>query len=204
MRVNRPALALSSAAAALLVFVAGARAESTDTIGTVTAVHREVNVTHAAQMDVASVSLGTSVLFQDLYQTKDFSRVKLLFEDDSILTLGERTSLKITENIYNPAKGQRSTVVDVAQGSVRALVGKLFGGPGSKFEIRSPTAAAAAHGTYFIVWTTGEGNRLITGVLNIGESGTVGVRNIDATVPGSVDLGQNDYKIGRASCRERV
>jgi hypothetical protein len=144
-------------------------------------------------MDVARVSLGGSVFFQDLYQTKDDSRLKLLFQDDSILTLGERTSLKITDNIYNPAKNQRSTVVDMAQGSVRALVGKVFGGAGSKFEIRSPTAVAAASGTYFIVWTTGEGKDLLTFVLNIGESGRVSVRNIDLRIAGSVELGQNDY-----------
>ncbi|MBI3608539.1 MAG: FecR domain-containing protein [Nitrospirae bacterium] len=191
--MNRPALATTWAAAALLVFAAGARAASADPIGTVTAVQREVSVTHAAQMDVALVSLGGSVLFQDLYQTKDASRLKLLFQDDSILTLGERTNLKITENIYNPAKSQRSTVVDMAQGSVRALVSKVFGGAGSKFEIHSPTAAAAARGTYFIVWTTGEGKSLVTGVLNIGESGRVGVRNIDSAIAGSVDLAQDDY-----------
>lgn len=191
--MNRPALATTWAAAALLVFAAGARSESADPIGTVTAVQREVTVTHAAQTDVALVSLGGSVFFQDLYQTKDASRLKLLFQDDSILTLGERTSLTITENIYNPAKNQRSTVVDMAQGSVRALVGKVFGGAGSKFEIRSPTAAAAARGTYFIVWTTGEGKDLLTFVLNIGESGRVSVRNIDLRIAGSVELGQNDY-----------
>jgi hypothetical protein len=144
-------------------------------------------------MDVALVSLGSSVFSQDLYQTQDASRLKLLFQDDSILTLGERTSLTITENIYNPAKSQRSTVVDMAQGSVRALVGKVFSGTGSKFEIRSPTAAAAARGTYFIVWTTGEGKDLLTFVLNIGESGHVSVRNIDLRIAGSVELGQNDY-----------
>jgi hypothetical protein len=191
--VNRPALATTWAAAALLVFAAGARSESPDPIGTVTAVQREVTVTHAAQMDVALVSLGSSVFSQDLYQTQDASRLKLLFQDDSILTLGERTSLTITENIYNPAKSQRSTVVDMAQGSVRALVGKVFSGTGSKFEIRSPTAAAAARGTYFIVWTTGEGKDLLTFVLNIGESGHVSVRNIDLRIAGSVELGQNDY-----------
>ena len=191
--MNRPALATTWAAAALLVFAAGARAESAVPIGTVTAVQREATVTHEAQTDVALVSLGGSVLFQDLYQTKDASRLKLFFQDDSILTLGEQTSLKITENIYDPAKSQRSTVVDMAQGSVRALVGKVFGGPGSKFEIHSPTAAAAARGTYFIVWTTGEGKDLLTFVLNIGESGRVGVRNINSAIAGSVELGQDDY-----------
>ncbi len=191
--MNRPALATTLAASALLVFTAGARAESAGPIGTVTAVLREVNVTRAAQMDVALVSLGGSVLFQDLYETKNASRLKLLFQDDSILTLGERTNLKITESIYSPSKSQRSMVADMTQGSVRALVGKFFGGDGSKFEIHSPTAVASAGGTYFIVWTTGEGNHLKTGVLNIGESGRVGVRNIDSAVEGAVELGQNEY-----------
>src|SRR2546425_11237118 len=37
-------------------------------------------------------------------------------------------------------------------GKARALVGKLFAGRGSRFEIHTPTAVATARGTYFVVW----------------------------------------------------
>jgi hypothetical protein len=52
----------------------------------------------------------------------------------------------------------------------RALVGKHFAGPGSRFEIHTPTAVAAARGTYFIVWIENSGT---TGMANIGDKGDV-------------------------------
>jgi len=128
-------------------------AQQAEAIGNVAAVQRQVEVMHPGGTTVSLVKLGASVLFKDTYETKSQSKLKLLFRDDSVLSLGENTRLQIAENIFNPDQSQRSTVINMMNGSVRALVGKFFGGPGSKFEIHTPTAAAAARGTYFIVWT---------------------------------------------------
>jgi hypothetical protein len=191
---NRQAIVIGIAALILLAWRTDDNAQS-QSIGSVMAVERQADVTHPDRLEVAMVKLGEPVLFKDLYETKAQSRLKLLFEDDSILSLAENTKLKITENIYDPAKSQRSTVIDLVNGSVRALVGKFFGGAGSKFEIHTPTAAAAARGTYFIVWTSKEGGQDPTGVVNIGESGKVVVSNINPAVKGSVELKQNQYTL---------
>lgn len=174
-------------------FALDARAETShQTIGNITAIQKEVSVIHPGQLDVEMVSLGGSVLFKDFYETKREAKLKLLFDDDSILTLGENTRLQITENIYNPEEDQRITVLNLVNGSVRALVGKIFGGAGSKFEIHTPTAAAAARGTYFIVWKD-KGPNATTGVVNIGKSGLVEVSNKDQKIPGSVHLEYNQF-----------
>jgi hypothetical protein len=192
---NQQFLIIALGILTLLTWGTGARGESSKPIGSVTAVQREANVTHEGRLDVALVKLGESVLFKDFYETKTQAKLKLLFDDDSILSLGENTKLQIAENIYDPAKSQRSTVVNMVNGSVRALVGKVFGGAGSKFEIHTPTAAAAARGTYFIVWTTKEGGHDPTGVVNIGESGKVVVSNINPAIQGSIELGKNQYTL---------
>lgn len=167
--------------------------QSIQSIGNITSVQRQVEVTHPGKEDVLTVRLGDSVLFKDFYETKTQARLKLLFDDDSILSLGENTRLQITENIYDPAQNRRSTVVSMVKGSVRALVGRLFGGAGSKFEIHTPTAVAAARGTYFIVWIIEEGSHVLTRVVNIGDSGIVAVSNINPTIEGSVNLGPNEH-----------
>jgi FecR protein len=179
----------------LLARAADTGAQQAESIGNVAAVQRQVEVMHPGESGVSLVNLGSSVLFKDTYETKSQARLKLLFEDDSILSLGENTRLQIAENIYDPAQKRRSTVIKMLNGSMRALVGKIFGGPGSKFEIHTPTAAAAARGTYFIVWTSKEGGQDPTGVVNIGETGKVAVSNIDPAVEGSVVLDQNQYTL---------
>jgi hypothetical protein len=158
-------------------------------------VQGQVEVSHFDVPAVSVVNLGASVFFDDAYETERQARLKLLFEDDMILSLGENTKLQITENIYDPNQGRRNTVIEMLNGSVRALIGKISGGPGSKFEIHTPTAAAAARGTYFIIWTSKEEEEDSTGVVNIGDTGKVVVSNIDPDVKGSVELGQNQYTL---------
>ena len=180
----------------VLTWGTSSHGQSTKPIGHVTAVQREVVVTHPGQLDVVVVNLAGSVLFKDTYETKAKARLKLLFEDDSLLSLGEKTALQITENIFDPTQDRRSTIIDLLNGTVRVLVGKIFTGGDSRFEIHTPTAVAAARGTYFIVWSVTEGGDDPTGIVNIGESGVVEVSNIDPAIEGSVELRQkNRYTI---------
>ncbi len=120
-------------------------------VGTVTRVMKEVYVTHEGQKEKERVAEKDAVLFLDTYQTEKGSRVKLIFKDDSLLTLGENTTMQITESVYDPSKDYRSTILKVLKGKVRALVGKTFRGSGSKFDVHTPTSVASARGTYFIV-----------------------------------------------------
>ncbi|MEK6684662.1 MAG: FecR family protein [Nitrospirota bacterium] len=161
-------------------------------------VQKQVHVTHTGQDQILLVKAGDGVLFMDTYETQAESRAKLLFEDDSLLTLGEKTKLQITEHVYDPAENRRRTIMKILSGRARVLVGKVFSGAGSKFEIHTPTAVAAARGTYYIVYLFERAGHLMTGVLSL--AGEVDVRNTDASIRGVVKLRPNQYTIvGRGS-----
>ncbi len=66
-----------------------------------------------------------------------------------MLTVGENSRVEIDEYIYNPEKNVRQAVVKLMQGQVRALVNKAFKANGSRFEIHTPSAVAAATGNLF-------------------------------------------------------
>jgi phage-related protein len=91
--------------------------------------------------------------------------------------------VEIDEYIYNPEKNVRLAIVKLMQGQVRALVSKVFKANGSKFEIHTPSAVAAARGTYFTVWV--ENGQ--SGIINIGEKGRVDFTSGGMTV--TVDPG---------------
>ncbi len=156
-------------------------------IGVFTAVEGKVSVRHAQSPDSDPAKRLDSVLFRDLIVTQKESRTKALLNDDSLLTIGEHSRVEITEHLYDPARSVRSVVVTLAQGRVRALVGKLFAGSGSKFEVHTPTAVAAARGTYFIVWHVDGAS----GIANIGSHGDVDFHSGGQTVnvaPGTYSL----------------
>lgn len=143
--------------------------EGKDGIGFYSAVAGHVSVTHSGEARVFPVKLHDQVLFKDVIETHNESRTKAFFQDDSILTVGENSRVEINEYIYNPEDNVRRAIVKLMQGQVRALVSKVFKANGSRFEVHTPSAVAAARGTYFAVWAkNGE-----SGIINIGEKGRV-------------------------------
>src|SRR6267142_1432753 len=154
-----------------------------DGIGFYTAVLGQASVTHPGEARILPVKLHDEVLFKDVIQTQHESRAKALFQDDSMLTVGENSRVEIDEYIYNPEKNVRQAIVKLLQGQVRALVSKVFKANGSRFEIHTPSAVAAARGTYFTVWV--ENGQ--SGIINIGEKGRVDFTSGGMTV--AVDPG---------------
>ena len=152
-------------------------------IGFYTTVLGKATVTHLGEAQVLPVKLQDEVLFKDVIQTERDSRTRALFQDDSMLTVGENSRVEIDEYIYNPEKNVRLAIVKLMQGQVRALVSKVFKANGSKFEIHTPSAVAAARGTYFTVWV--ENGQ--SGIINIGEKGRVDFTSGGMTV--AVDPG---------------
>ncbi len=177
-----------------------------ESVGTFTAVQGQVSMTRPGGAQPVSVKLSDAVFYKAVIETQDASRAKALFVDDSMLAVAENSKVQINEQVYDPKHGKRSLVFNLLEGKVRALVTKVFQGPGSRFEIRTPTAVAAARGTYFVVWVekgagetggssrgvaappAGEAapaslpNREFTGIANIGDSGNVDFTSNGQTV----------------------
>jgi hypothetical protein len=123
------------------------------------------------------------------------SRCKILYADDSLLTLGDDSRLEVTEQSYRTGSDQRAFVAHLTRGSVRALVARQFEGDNSTFEIDAGTSAVTARGTYFVTWVNGkppagkrppdeEGMEMegASGVANIGRTGVVAFTSGGATV----------------------
>lgn len=78
--------------------------------------------------------------------TKERSRAKLLFRDDSILTLGANSKLFVKKYLQSPESKRAESIYELADGKLKAVVG------GGGFQVKTPTAFAAARGTVFAIW----------------------------------------------------
>jgi hypothetical protein len=124
-----------------------------------------------------------ALLESDSVATQSRSRVKMLFRDDSILTIGPNSRLVIRKYLYDPKNRRAESLYELADGKLRSVVGS----PG--FKVTTPTAFAAARGTIFSVHYNME-----TGTTEISvQEGSVEVRNVDTGVAGSqvVNAGQS-------------
>jgi hypothetical protein len=103
------------------------------------------------------------IFMRDTVSTGEDSRAKMLFIDDSVITLGEKSKVSVREVIYSKHK-MGSTIFDLIDGKMRAIVGK------TNFEVHTPTAVAAARGT-IVLGETGiiDGKKFVRFVCYEGE-----------------------------------
>lgn len=149
-------------------------------IGTFATVEGTVTLSRDTVTEPRAVKYQDDIILRDVIETQRHAYAKALFEDDSLLSVPEQSRIEISEYVYDPARGIRSTIIQLTQGAVRALVGRVFSGTGSRFEVHTATAVAAARGTYFVVWLEPGGKS--TGLANIGDKGDVAFTATGETV----------------------
>lgn len=125
-----------------------------------------------------TAKLKASLLETDNVATKDRSRLKMLFRDDSILTLGSNTKLVIKQYLYSPESKRAESIYELADGKLKAVVG------GSGFKVTTPTAFAAARGTVFVIWYDPASDTTGIGVIE----GEMEIKNIKEGVEGTLVL----------------
>lgn len=123
---------------------------SSDKAGEIRALKGKASIIRSDK--AANASVKDTLLLMDIVETEKESRAKILFVDDSLLTLGEKSRLLVKEYLLGDDKKRGQSVFNLIDGKVRAIVGK------NKLEIHTPTAVAAARGTVFVSWVNREGS----------------------------------------------
>jgi hypothetical protein len=131
------------ALAALLV-AAAARAEGP--AGSVAALEGNAEVLHPGAA-WTPLGVGDPVKVGDQLRTQADAKLKVVFQDDSVLTVGPASTLAVTEQTVGAAPVSSFSLL---VGSLRALVTERYAKPGARFEVETPTAIAGVRGTGFI------------------------------------------------------
>ena len=163
---------------AWVIGLCGVAAAAEQDVGKVVAVRGKATIERGSSKSEARVRTGIQA--SDVVKTAADSRAKLLFIDDSVLTLSENSRLEVKEFIRGKAGERGTSVFNLLDGKMRSVVGR------TKFEVKTPTAVAAARGTviYFEVGVLN--NVPFTKIICL--EGTVEVRSTSTTIPGSVQL----------------
>lgn len=164
--------------------------EGQDAIGLIAAIQRTATVVRAGSLTALPLSNRQPLLASDTLVTGKRARVQALFQDDTMLTLGQETRMAISEYLHDPRQQVRRMSVTLTRGMMRALVGRAFSGLGSTFVIHVGTASVIASSAYCVVWHTEQE----TGVVNIGKGGSVSFVSEGRVVI----LGPGLYSIARA------
>jgi hypothetical protein len=149
-------------------------------IGRVTALEGVVVRHHPDSSQAERLHLQSFVHQEDRIQTMAASRVKLVLVDDTVLTLGPESSLRLTEYVYTPSSQHRKSVLQAFVGVFRIAVQKVL--PEGVFEVHTSNAVAAIRGTEWMAEVKPETTAVV--VLE----GQVAVRHARPDIGGAVVL----------------
>ena len=146
-------------------------------IGTVVAVRNKATIERDKKETSAKVK--DTVFLKDTIATMKASKAKMLFIDDSVLTMGENSKMIIKDFVYSKDKEGKS-IFNLLDGKMRSVVGR------SNFEVHTHTVVAAARGTVILFETGMRDGRAFTTVICL--EGEVSIVNADPSVSGTVSL----------------
>ena len=109
--------------------------------------------------DTIQISKGTEIKINDKVETKN-GKVKIVFKDDTNVTVTESSSLVIDDFVYDPKSGSGKLGLKAAAGTVRYVSGSIAKDP-KNVKINTPTAAIAVRGTDFVMAVSETGASMI-------------------------------------------
>jgi len=130
-----------------LVLALAPPAGAQDFVGWVSALEGTGEVQHAGESDWVPLAAADGVVQGDQVRTGAAARMKILLRDDSVLTLGESSQLRLDEQVAGPAP---QSTLWLLFGRIRAIATERYGAAGARFEVKTPTAIAGVRGTEFI------------------------------------------------------
>jgi len=132
----------------LLVLLISSSAHAQE-VGTVAAIEGTAEIGRAGVWNAAAI--GTPIHQGDQLRTSRPGRLRVVFQDDTVLSVSDDSRVTVDEQVFQPKEGTSRSVLGLLQGKVSALVGEYYHNTGATYEIKTVTAVAGVRGTDFVV-----------------------------------------------------
>ena len=133
----------------LLTVLSMSRAIAAQEVGTVAAIDGSGKI---GRGDVwITATPGAAIQRGDELRTGRPGRMRIVFQDDTVLTVSDDSRVVVDEQVFDPNQGKSRSVLGLLEGRVSALVSEYYHRSGAVYEIRTATAVAGVRGTEFVV-----------------------------------------------------
>jgi hypothetical protein len=105
--------------------------------------------------DTVSVSIGTKIEKDDILITQNNTKLQLLFNDDTMITIGKNAKFSILEYVFDEQIAKKSEAkFNFVKGFFRTVTGKIGKLNPEKFNIKIKSASLGIRGTRFDVFVS--------------------------------------------------
>lgn len=98
---------------------------------------------------------GDHLYQNDILRTGRDSSVGIIFNDDTILSIGQKSKIVIDEYVFAPQKGQMSMLASLLKGTASYLSGIIGKQSPESVKFQTPDATIGIRGTHFLIKVEG-------------------------------------------------
>lgn len=125
-------------------------------------IHGETGTPGSPELPTFRLDSGLPLFESDRLFTQPQSYLSILLTDGSQFSLGPDASVNLSQVVYEPDKGSRSSFIDMGLGKVRFWVRKFTGFSRSEFKVKTRTAVLGVRGSDFAVRSTPDFTEVVT------------------------------------------
>lgn len=120
-----------------------------EVVATVKTVKGEVLVSRSGVQQ--TVKTGDHLYQEDQIVTKGGSSVGIIFRDDTLLSLGSNTELRIDKFVFDPAAGDMGFLTTIGKGTAEFISGQMAKLSPDAMSVQTPLSTLGIRGTRFLV-----------------------------------------------------
>lgn len=124
---------------------------------------------------------GSKVYYGDTIVVSEKSNAQVLFLDQTVITIGEKSELTIDEFVYDPETNDGKFVSNIKSGTIKIITGEISKKDPDNLEIKIPTGTIGARGTEFVVLTESNNESTVV-LLGPGPNNSLGM------IPGNLEV----------------
>jgi len=102
-------------------------------------------------------NIGSSIEQKDTIITKDNSKLQLIFEDETIISIGKNSNFSVQEYLFEDNQVPVAKF-GMIQGAIRTITGKIGDIAPQKFSVTTKTATIGIRGTNFSIFVDPDGS----------------------------------------------
>ena len=148
-----------------------------------------VNISNANDQIIGSIGLavgivknqngnvlkpGDPIYFGDKITVENKSKSQILLLDETVLTLGQKSTITIDDFVYDPSTNNGKILTNVIAGSMKVLSGKISQGDPEDLIVKTPAGTIGTRGTEFQTIVDEDESKVL--LIGPGEDNTLGLR----------------------------
>ena len=123
---------------------------SAQSVALVKSVKGEVNVTHESKI-MSKLKVGDKIFVKDYIKTNENSNVGLIFEDNTLISIGSNSEFSVDEYLFEPADKKVKFGSNLLKGTMACITGLIPKINPDAMVIKTKSASIGIRGTYFVV-----------------------------------------------------